>query len=47
MSLGSGALCARLLRLAVALVALKRPDGLLSERLLDAAWRWSRCIPTS
>jgi hypothetical protein len=30
------ALCARLLRLGVGLVALERPDGLLIERLLDA-----------
>jgi hypothetical protein len=29
-------LCARLVRLRVALVALERPDGLLIERLLDA-----------
>ena len=33
---GIRALCARLLRLGVALVALERPDGLLIERLLDA-----------
>jgi hypothetical protein len=33
---GIRALCARLLRLQVALVALERPDGLLIERLLDA-----------
>jgi transposase len=33
---GIRALCARLLRLRVALVALERPDGLLIERLLDA-----------
>src|ERR1700729_3848067 len=33
---GSRALCARLVRLGVALVALERPDGLLIERLLDA-----------
>src|ERR1700729_2958230 len=33
---GLRALCARLLRLGVALVALERPDGLLIERLLDA-----------
>ena len=33
---GIRALCARLLRLGVALVALERPDGLLVERLLDA-----------
>jgi transposase len=33
---GIRALCARLVRLAVALVALERPDGLLIERLLDA-----------
>jgi len=38
---GIRALCSRLLRLRVALVALERPDGLLIERLLDAglgAW---------
>jgi hypothetical protein len=34
--LGIGALCARLVGLRVALVALERPDGLLIERLLDA-----------
>jgi len=33
---GLRALCARLVRLGVALVALERPDGLLIERLLDA-----------
>jgi Transposase len=33
---GIRALCARLLRLGVTLVALERPDGLLIERLLDA-----------
>lgn len=33
---GIRALCARLVRLQVALVALERPDGLLVERLLDA-----------
>lgn len=33
---GIGALCARLIELAVALVAVERPDGLLIERLLDA-----------
>ena len=33
---GIRALCVRLLRLGVALVALERPDGLLIERLLDA-----------
>jgi transposase len=33
---GVRALCARLLRLGVALVALERPDGLLIERLLGA-----------
>lgn len=33
---GIRALCARLLRLGVALVAIERPDGLLIERLLDA-----------
>ena len=33
---GIRALCARLLQLRVALVALERPDGLLIERLLDA-----------
>ena len=33
---GIRALCARLLRLGVALVALERPDGVLIERLLDA-----------
>jgi len=32
---GIRALCARLVRLRVALVALERPDGLLIERLLD------------
>ena len=36
---GIRALCARLLRLRVALVALERPDGLLIERLLDAGLR--------
>ncbi|MGB0098369.1 MAG: transposase [Solirubrobacteraceae bacterium] len=36
---GIRALCARLLRLEVALVALERPDGLVIERLLDAGWR--------
>ena len=34
--LGIRALCARLVRLGVELVALERPDGLLIERLLDA-----------
>jgi transposase len=33
---GLRALCSRLVRLGVALVALERPDGLLIERLLDA-----------
>ena len=33
---GIRALCARLVRLRVAWVALERPDGLLIERLLDA-----------
>ena len=33
---GIRALCARLVRLSVELVALERPDGLLIERLLDA-----------
>jgi hypothetical protein len=33
---GIRALCSRLARLGVALVALERPDGLLIERLLDA-----------
>src|SRR5436190_5478739 len=33
---GIGALCVRLVRLRVGLVALERPDGLLIERLLDA-----------
>jgi hypothetical protein len=33
---GIRALCARLVRLKVKLVALERPDGLLIERLLDA-----------
>jgi transposase len=33
---GIRALCARLIELAVALVAVERPDGLLIERLLDA-----------
>ena len=33
---GIRALCARLLRLRVVLVAIERPDGLLIERLLDA-----------
>jgi hypothetical protein len=33
---GVRALCARLVRLGVALVALERPDGLLIERRLDA-----------
>jgi transposase len=33
---GIRALCARLVRLGVALVAIERPDGLLIERLLDA-----------
>src|SRR5437763_3266594 len=33
---GIRALCARLVRLGVALVALERPDGLLIERVLDA-----------
>jgi hypothetical protein len=34
--LGIRALCVRLVRSGVALVALERPDGLLIERLLDA-----------
>lgn len=33
---GIRALCARLLKFGVTLVALERPDGLLIERLLDA-----------
>jgi transposase len=33
---GLGALCSRLVRLGVRLVALERPDGLLIDRLLDA-----------
>ena len=33
---GIRALCSRLLRLKVSLVALERPDGVLIERLLDA-----------
>ena len=33
---GIRVLCARLVRLGVALVAVERPDGLLIERLLDA-----------
>lgn len=36
---GIRALCARLLELAVGLVAVERPDGLLIERLLDAGLR--------
>src|SRR5947208_5459643 len=36
---GIRALCARLVRLQVARVALERPDGLLIERLLDAGLR--------
>lgn len=36
---GITALCARLLELAVTLVAIERPDGLLIERLLDAGLR--------
>ena len=36
---GIRALCSRLVRLGVALVALERPDGLLIERLLDAGLR--------
>jgi transposase len=36
---GIRALCARLLRQQVALVAIERPDGLLIERLLDAGLR--------
>ena len=36
---GIRALCARLLELGVALVAVERPDGLLIERLLDAGLR--------
>ena len=36
---GIRALCARLLRLQVALVAIERPDGLLVERLLEAGLR--------
>ena len=37
--LGIRTLRARLVRLRVPLVALERPDGLLTERLLDAGWR--------
>ena len=37
--LGIRALCSRLLRLKVSLVALERPDGLLIERLLTLGWR--------
>ena len=36
---GIKALCARLVELAVVLVAVERPDGLLIERLLDAGLR--------
>jgi transposase len=36
---GLGALCGTLVRLAVELVAIERPDGLLVERLLDAGLR--------
>jgi len=36
---GLSALCATLVRLRVALVAIERPDGLLIERLLDAGLR--------
>jgi transposase len=36
---GIGALCSRLLKLAVELVSIERPDGLLIERLLDAGLR--------
>ena len=36
---GIGALCARLVELGVELVAIERPDGLLTERLLDAGLR--------
>ena len=36
---GLRALCRRLVRLRVALVAIERPDGLLVERLLDAGLR--------
>ncbi len=41
---GIRALCARLLRLRVALVALERPDGLLIERLLDAGLAVVACV---
>ena len=44
---GIRALCARLVRLRVALVALERPDGLVDRAAAwTPAWRWSRCIPT-
>ncbi|MBV8733782.1 MAG: transposase [Solirubrobacterales bacterium] len=43
---GIRALCARLVRLGVGLVALERPDGLLIERLLDAGLAVVACIPT-
>ena len=36
---GITALCRRLVRLGVELVAIERPDGLLIERLLDAGLR--------
>ena len=39
---GIRALCARLVELGVALVAIERPDGLLIERLLDAGLRGDR-----
>ncbi|MBV9366876.1 MAG: transposase [Solirubrobacterales bacterium] len=42
---GIRALCSRLVRLRVALVAVERPDGLLIERLLDAGLSVVRCIP--
>lgn len=35
---GVRALCARLVRLQVRLVAIERPDGLLIERLLMPGW---------
>ena len=42
---GIRALCARLVRLHVALVALERPDGLLIERLLDRGVSGGRGAP--
>ena len=42
---GIRALCARLVRLQVELVALERPDGLLIERLLDAGFGGHRGAP--